>query len=101
MMPISGDVAENYDTIPFPLNKDFRMLKVKDNGECTYLGENGCTIYERRPYMCRIYDCREQSQMYTRKQRKQLVKEGSMNPEVLKRGAILIHQANKLKKELK
>lgn len=100
MMPISGDVAENYDTIPFPLNTEFRILRIKDNGDCTYLGENGCTIYDRRPYMCRIYDCRAQSQMYTRKERKQLVKEKSMDPAILKRGAILIHQAAKqLKKE--
>ena len=34
-------------------------LRHKPNGDCVYLGENGCTIYADRPYICRIFDCRE------------------------------------------
>jgi Fe-S-cluster containining protein len=36
------------------------MLKLKPNGECWHLGSNGCTIYDRRPVMCKAYDCRKQ-----------------------------------------
>lgn len=33
-------------------------LAQKEDGSCVYLGEGGCTIYERRPYSCRLFDCR-------------------------------------------
>lgn len=33
-------------------------LARKPNGDCTYLGEGGCTIHERRPSVCRMTDCR-------------------------------------------
>ncbi len=35
------------------------MLKWKPDGDCFYLGKNGCTIYERRPLRCRQLDCRD------------------------------------------
>lgn len=34
------------------------MLKQKENGDCIYLGERGCTIHGRHPTMCRSLDCR-------------------------------------------
>lgn len=34
-----------------------RVLKRK-NGDCIYLGRKGCRIYDRRPWMCRNFDCR-------------------------------------------
>ena len=30
-------------------------LKEKDNYDCIFLGENGCSIYEGRPLQCRTY----------------------------------------------
>lgn len=30
-------------------------LKEKDNYDCIFLGENGCSIYEGRPIQCRTY----------------------------------------------
>jgi Fe-S-cluster containining protein len=33
-------------------------LRHKENGECVYLGEVGCTIHETVPYACRMFDCR-------------------------------------------
>lgn len=36
-------------------------LQKKQNGECIYLNENGCSIYERSPWTCRIFDCRQLS----------------------------------------
>jgi Fe-S-cluster containining protein len=35
------------------------VLNNKPNGECTHLGPEGCTIYEKRPFVCRTYDCRK------------------------------------------
>ncbi len=34
-------------------------LATRDNGDCVYLVEGGCGIYERRPSVCRSYDCRD------------------------------------------
>lgn len=34
------------------------MIAHKANGECVYLGENGCTIHDRAPSLCRVVDCR-------------------------------------------
>lgn len=33
-------------------------LAMKENGNCYYLGETGCTIYDKRPRVCRAFDCR-------------------------------------------
>jgi hypothetical protein len=37
---------------------DARMLAHKPNGDCIYLGEQGCTIWESAPRVCQAFDCR-------------------------------------------
>lgn len=32
-------------------------LQLKANGDCIYLGPEGCTIHETRPQACRPFDC--------------------------------------------
>lgn len=32
-------------------------LNQKANGECVYLGPQGCTIWGRHPVVCRVFDC--------------------------------------------
>jgi len=35
------------------------ILEHKNNGDCIYLDrQKGCTIYDRRPYICVKLDCR-------------------------------------------
>lgn len=34
------------------------MLRHKPNGDCVYLGANGCSIHDRAPWACRQFDCR-------------------------------------------
>lgn len=29
------------------------------DGKCAYLGENGCTVYDKRPLSCRAFSCIE------------------------------------------
>ena len=36
-----------------------RVLKTAPNGDCIHLGTAGCTIYDKRPEVCRSYDCRK------------------------------------------
>jgi len=40
------------------------MLANKPNGECIYLTENGCSIHDNAPSMCRVADCRSISLKY-------------------------------------
>lgn len=37
---------------------DGLVLKKQANGDCHYLIDNKCSIYEQRPQACRVYDCR-------------------------------------------
>ncbi len=34
-------------------------LAQKENGDCIYLRDEGCSIYETRPQECRDFDCRD------------------------------------------
>jgi Fe-S-cluster containining protein len=34
------------------------VLQRRSDGACVHLGERGCTVYERRPAVCRTFDCR-------------------------------------------
>lgn len=36
-----------------------RYLQLKENGDCVYLSETGCSIHETRPQACRPFDCLE------------------------------------------
>lgn len=34
------------------------VLRQRSDGACVHLGEQGCTVYEHRPAVCRTFDCR-------------------------------------------
>jgi Fe-S-cluster containining protein len=54
--PEHGDDPDIYETVR---EGDAIMIAPRAQGTaCRYLGAKGCTIYERRPYTCRLYDCR-------------------------------------------
>jgi hypothetical protein len=52
------DRAEDYQTEPHPYISGALMLAHKQNGECIYLDERGCSIHDRAPSLCRTADCR-------------------------------------------
>lgn len=61
---VEGDDPRLYpeaQTIPMPhpfTGAPFTtMLPHKEDGTCVYLGENGCTIYDKRPRMCLVFSC--------------------------------------------
>jgi uncharacterized protein len=55
----SGDFLDKYTLMPF--HKDLRLpspiLKMQDDEgkACHFVGEQGCTVYEDRPWACRMY----------------------------------------------
>jgi Fe-S-cluster containining protein len=62
------------------------QLKHKENGDCVFLGEHGCTIYDRRPTVCRKFDCRVLFMNQTREERREWIKTGQMPREVYAAG---------------
>ena len=105
-MPEHGDDPSQYETVPLDLNPKFAaklneltgltgklavMLKKKENGDCVYLGPDGCTIWDRAPYLCRVFDCRTWYQRFSRKQRKHLLAIGELDPEIIRAGRQRLH----------
>jgi hypothetical protein len=69
--PECGDDASLYKTEPASDGRT--MLAHKPNGDCIYLDrKEGCTIYDRRPTICRELDCRMWL-YFTREQQKQML----------------------------
>ena len=62
------------------------LLATGSHGECTYLGASGCTIYERRPLLCRSFDCRKHYLILPRQDRDNLVRLGLSSREVFNAG---------------
>ena len=60
VLPDEGDKLADYehDVLFVPALGEIAYLKHKRNGDCFYLGRDGCTIHHRRPHICRIFDCR-------------------------------------------
>lgn len=63
LFPDAGDDVSSYDHEPAvnPLTQSMQMkVRQQANGDCVYLGPKGCSIYARRPVICRAYDCADQ-----------------------------------------
>lgn len=62
------------------------VLRQRPDGACIYLDDQtGCTIYERRPAMCRMFDCgawysKLWMGKYTRNERRQRLKSSKGAP---------------------
>lgn len=88
--PEMGDKPEAYETqdVTNPLTgKPGIALKQKRNGDCTYLGDDGCTIHDRAPAICREFDCRQFFlNMGDRATRRKLLSQGLLTKEVMDAG---------------
>ena len=62
------------------------VLDTEANGACVYLGESGCTIYERRPLLCRSFDCRKHYLVLPGQDRDNLVRLGLSSRAVFNAG---------------
>lgn len=63
LLPSKGDKLEDYQieiaSMPEKPGYVGPRLAHKPNGDCIYVGENGCAIYDKRPSACRSFDCRK------------------------------------------
>jgi hypothetical protein len=62
------------------------LLATTPGGACVYLGPSGCTIYDRRPTLCRSFDCRKHYLILPRKDRDNLVRLGLSSRAVFNAG---------------
>lgn len=88
--PKYGDDPSLYETEPEPRFPGMLRLKHKSNGDCIYLGEDGCTIHEYAPVICRSFDCRELVKLTPYTQTRKLVKRGILDRHTINRGRELL-----------
>jgi Fe-S-cluster containining protein len=62
------------------------LLATDAHGQCVYLGPSGCTIYDRRPVLCRTFDCRKHYLILPRQDRDNLVRIGLSSRAVFNAG---------------
>ncbi len=75
------------------------FLATDEAGACVYLGETGCTIYERRPVLCRTFDCRKHYLILPRQDRDNLVKLGLSSRAVFNAGRARLNSLNRTERE--
>jgi Fe-S-cluster containining protein len=74
--PELGDPVESYrhrSVINELTGNPVFLLATEANGQCVYLGTSGCTIYDRRPILCRSFDCRKHYLILPKQDRDRLV----------------------------
>jgi Fe-S-cluster containining protein len=91
--PEDGDDPGQYDTkvVRNPLTGRLGLaLKHKDNGECIYLGADGCAIHDRSPVICQEFNCAKYYKAfirrYNKKERKELEAKGFIAKDVFEEG---------------
>lgn len=71
--PDRGDDVDSYETATYLGSSNLCLKHKPGTNECVYLEKRGCTIYDRRPVVCREMDCRKYLVMYTRRELRRLV----------------------------
>lgn len=93
--PEDGDIPAFYETSlqRHPLTgAPIQILKQKPDGSCHYLGAAGCTIYDRRPAICKAFDCRLFVKRIPPTMQARLVKDGLGASEVFAKGREMLKE---------
>jgi uncharacterized protein len=88
LLPDEGDVVSQYEheLIDIPNMGTVPVLKHKPNGDCVYLGDKGCTIHDRAPFICRIFDCRRWFLAHSRAERRRMIADSIATKDVFAAG---------------
>lgn len=71
-----------------------RRLEQKPNGECAHLLEGRCSVYDRRPRICCVFDCREHYFLpAAERRRREALLQDDNSQAVLARGRFLVESA--------
>ena len=85
--PELGDDATTYKTRM--IRPGVIVLEHKKNRDCIYLdmdSETGCTIYERRPGICREFSCVDFIKKFNKTELRELREKGMIGKKVIQRG---------------
>ena len=87
LLPEEGDDVASYKHhyIGLPGGQAAVLDKGPD-GNCVYLGPDGCTIHDRAPVICQVFDCRGWYLSKTRPERKRLVRMGLADKDIFEAG---------------
>jgi hypothetical protein len=86
----ADDLSMNYRTEPHLYIKGALMIAHKENGDCCYLDENGCSIHDHAPSLCRSADCRSIALRISFERARELHMAGRLDMRVWDKGRILI-----------
>lgn len=93
LLPEQGDDWRQYKTVwAKGMNGRPARFIPQVNGACVYLVDDKCSIHDRRPKLCRMFDCRDQYRTTPRALRRSRVKQGLLDPKILARGRELLEQ---------
>jgi Fe-S-cluster containining protein len=90
-----GDLLADYEheIVDLPGVGRGPILRRKPNGDCHYLGADGCTIHDRTPVVCRVFDCRGAYLNFLdhpRNERRRMIAEGYVDKAIFDRGRALL-----------
>lgn len=97
LLPDEGDDVESYEHEVIELEASRlgpldhlagrgAILKSKENGDCVYLGPEGCTIRDRAPVICRAFDCRLLLRGRSRGELRKMIAQGLLDQKIVDRG---------------
>jgi Fe-S-cluster containining protein len=88
LFPHLGDDPGQYQTVETPVGL---MIAQRENGDCVYLDERGCSIHDRAPVICREFDCIESARRIGYGSRaRRLIHQQVISVDVLRRGRELL-----------
>lgn len=98
ILPDHGDDPKRYahDIIVSPGQGPIAILKHKPNGDCVYLGSNGCTIHGNAPFLCRVFDCRQWFRGHSRAERRKMVEASPGTRDVFDAGRERLHTLDQI-----
>lgn len=89
MTPLEPDEWSKYQTA-FDVTNRRVIVDRLPNGDCVYLGNDGCAIHDHAPRACQKFDCRWLFKHSDRAGRKLAVKQGRMPKAIFDRGRELL-----------
>ncbi len=63
-----------------------RRLEQKSDGECAHLIEGRCSVYDKRPRICRKFDCRDHYHLPAAERRRREAMYDAHNMQIVARG---------------
>ena len=93
LIPDEGDVIESYEhqIVDVPGTGPVAVVKKGVDGNCIYLGPDGCAIHERAPAICQAFDCRRLFLSKSRMERRAMVKAGAADKEIFEAARKRLH----------